>query len=768
MLDLFADAQRATRAFGGARLAEDLRPTPMETIGAGIVRRMVTEPQISEIIRYEIVQERINEFYRETGRDEIRNPFTLSLPGAWENASRQYNEWAAETDRDPFPTEQEMDGLVLDWQRGVYQEKTETLEAGGGLARFIGEVGADLGDPIIAGSLMFGAAWATGIIKTAVTEAGLGFGAEVVSGLLRLRQTQTLDPDFTFGDVLRESTTAGAGGLVLGGGIKAIAAVWNLVRGARTWNATVRDAGDMTERAAARAVPGRTPQQEQARAEAAAQATLDLQAEKPITRPPAAVADANARVGRVFDASGREIEVEYQVVELADLIVSNLPDFRVNPHFPGHLQPRDRTRAPSQDQVTDIATNLEPERLGVSAEAAGGAPIAGPDLVVESGNARVLAIQRAYRLAGEQSAAYRAFLQRQGFDVSDMAEPVMIARRVTDLDDAARLDFVTAANRSQTLRMGATETALADARLLDETLISRLVPGDIESAANRPFVRGFVDKLPSGERGEMMGAGGTLSQEGIRRIRGALLGRAYGDPRLLDRVLENTDSNIRSIGNAMADAAGPWTIMRDAVARGDLPPGMNITEDLLGAVRVVMRARDARRPIAEFADQGEFLGGPSEISKLLLRGMFRANFKSPAARPKIAGMLRLYTDEALKNTAGGRLFGEPLGANAVLAASLRKAEREDLFAAAMEQTTPEKIDELSESAEAKEAVVRHAEELSQGDKPVMVARGRGDDADGDAVYAGRPLDEVFDEVDGEIVTAKDIEDCATGKLVDED
>ena len=24
---------------------------------------------------------------------------------------------------------------MLDWQRGVYQEKTETLEAGGGLAR---------------------------------------------------------------------------------------------------------------------------------------------------------------------------------------------------------------------------------------------------------------------------------------------------------------------------------------------------------------------------------------------------------------------------------------------------------------------------------------------------------------------------------------------------------------------------------------------------------------------------------------------------------
>ena len=97
MLDLFADAKRATRAFGGARLAEDLRPTPMETIAPALSVGWSRSRKSARSSATEIVQERINEFYRETGRDEIRNPFTLSLPGAWENASRQYNEWAAET-----------------------------------------------------------------------------------------------------------------------------------------------------------------------------------------------------------------------------------------------------------------------------------------------------------------------------------------------------------------------------------------------------------------------------------------------------------------------------------------------------------------------------------------------------------------------------------------------------------------------------------------------------------------------------------------------
>ena len=43
-----------------------------------------------------------------------------------------------------------------------------------------------------------------------------------------------------------------------------------------------------------------------------------------------------------------------------------------------------------------MAKNLEPAFLGESPKASDGAPIVGDDLVVESGNARVIALNRAY------------------------------------------------------------------------------------------------------------------------------------------------------------------------------------------------------------------------------------------------------------------------------------------------------------------------------------------------------------------------------------
>ena len=61
---------------------------------------------------------------------------------------------------------------------------------------------------------------------------------------------------------------------------------------------------------------------------------------------------------------------------------------------------------PGADEIRDIAANLEPERLGVSAEADRGAPIVGGDSMVESGNGRVLAIRRAYEQGGEPADRY--------------------------------------------------------------------------------------------------------------------------------------------------------------------------------------------------------------------------------------------------------------------------------------------------------------------------------------------------------------------------
>jgi hypothetical protein len=97
-----------------------------------------------------------------------------------------------------------------------------------------------------------------------------------------------------------------------------------------------------------------------------------------------------------------------------------------NPAFPQEPQPRDRGRAASETQVSRIAGQLQPERLGASSSVGEGAPIIGADGVVESGNGRVLGIRRAYAQGGDSAQKYRAYLESQGFDTGGMKEPVLV------------------------------------------------------------------------------------------------------------------------------------------------------------------------------------------------------------------------------------------------------------------------------------------------------------------------------------------------------
>ena len=68
----------------------------------------------------------------------------------------------------------------------------------------------------------------------------------------------------------------------------------------------------------------------------------------------------------VFTPSGRQVGVQYRVVEGKHLVTSNNPDMTPNSEFPQEPQPRDRGRAASETQVSRIAGQLQPERLGAS------------------------------------------------------------------------------------------------------------------------------------------------------------------------------------------------------------------------------------------------------------------------------------------------------------------------------------------------------------------------------------------------------------------
>lgn len=649
--------------------------------------------------------------------------------------------------------------------KALERRSTGTGSAVGG---FIGSAGGAMVDPINVISMGAGASAASGILRTALTEGAIAATSESAIQAARFEDKTRIDPTFTAGDAFNEILAAGVGGAVLGGGLKGLpiglkglAAVWQRAKNGY-WPTHVRDTANVVTREAAippsrfeKSMAGDTAHQG-----ALFKATEDLSRGRPVELPPEAFVEAGARPGRVYDADGNSVGVRYEVVEADDLVTSHMSDLALNPEFPQELQPRDRTRAMSQDQIAGIASNLQPERLGFSSDAANGAPIVGPDGLVESGNGRVLALRRAFEQDGPQANSYRNYLRAQNFDVEGFRNPVLIARRITDLDD--RVGFVTAANRSTSMRLGATEQALSDARLLDGDLLDRWTGADIGSADNQAFARGFMAKLPRAEQGNLIDKDGFLSQEGQRRITSALMGRAYGEPVLLGRALEDTDSNIKGIAGALADSSGSWARMRDAVSRGEIPAGMDITDDLMNSVRLVMKARDEGRAVKDMVEQAEMFGGPDELSKIVARAMFSdADMKRPIGRAKLAAFLNDFATEAMKNDNGPRLFGDALDAPDILKSSLERVGRQDLQRIAEERLTPEAVEKLRNDPQTVEASIMDGERLIADSEPgrVMIDLGDG--------LGERDLDDIMREADEEIAAGKEIEACTIGKVSEE-
>jgi predicted kinase len=362
-------------------------------------------------------------------------------------------------------------------------------------------------------------------------------------------------------------------------------------------------------------------------------------------------------------ASGRDVPVTYAVIEADDLIASQRDEGGVNPAYPGELQPRDRSRGTSDQQINKIAQNLNPALLDQNPNASDGAPIISEDGVVESGNGRVLAIRRAFTQGLATAKAYVDYLASKGYPVQGMRRPVLVRVRKGQLATDQRQAFTREANERTTLAMSATERALADAAAMKPETVELYRGGDIADAGNRDFVRSFMQQVVNpNEQAAMVTPEGGLSQEAIRRIQSALLARAYGDADLVGALVESTDTNIKAIGGALMDVAGVWAQMRDEAKSDAIDPDVDVTAAVLEAVRLVQRARSEGRPLAEFVAQKDIFSGStiSPAAEAILRLMFRntASWTMPAGREKLADALRFYATEARKTTSGVDLLGE--------------------------------------------------------------------------------------------------------------
>jgi N12 class adenine-specific DNA methylase len=321
--------------------------------------------------------------------------------------------------------------------------------------------------------------------------------------------------------------------------------------------------------------------------------------------------------------SGVKLGASYALVEADQLLTSHDEDLRANPLYPPELQPRERDRAASEMQIGGIVGKLDPARLGLSADAATGAPVIGADGLVESGNARTIALKRVYQANGQKAEDYRSYLRANaaqfGLDpqVIDAAKkPVLVRVRATPVD---RAEFARQANASTVAQMSPSEQARADAARIDA--MDDLEPddnGDFSGPASRDFVRRFMARLPMTEQAGMVDAGGQLSTTGYARVRNAVLAKAYGDSPVLIRLTESLDDSLRNVGRALIAAAPRVATMRDAIGKGQRFDA-DITPPLLESVEELAKLKADGRSVADALAQTDAFSQRSPESRALLQ-----------------------------------------------------------------------------------------------------------------------------------------------------
>ncbi|MDB6179011.1 PLxRFG domain-containing protein [Paracoccus sp. Z330] len=372
-------------------------------------------------------------------------------------------------------------------------------------------------------------------------------------------------------------------------------------------------------------------------------------------------------------ARGREIPVQYAIVELGDLIPSQLMDGRSNPEYDQRLQPRDRSREASQDQIHRIARDLNPELLGESPQASNGAPIILPTGEVLSGNGRTLALQSASMDWPVSSGRYSDFIRDKGYPVKGMSSPVLV-RIVTgspSMQEAAAI--AREANERDQAEMSISEQAMADAQNLTPAILDLYQGGDVDGTRNASFVRAFAQGVLSpNDAGKMRDKDGRMTQDAVRRINAALLASAYGDAGIVASVLESTDTNIKAIGGALMDVAPRWAQMRAEAKKGTIAADADMTPALMEAVKLVDRARRENRHLTEFLNQTDMFSGDSvspdavAILGLMYRGSESKPFSRPYGRDKVADALNFFVTEAMKTSPGVDLIGESADIGAII------------------------------------------------------------------------------------------------------
>ncbi|MCP1357404.1 LPD38 domain-containing protein [Aneurinibacillus migulanus] len=311
-----------------------------------------------------------------------------------------------------------------------------------------------------------------------------------------------------------------------------------------------------------------------------------------------------------FTPDNQEISFRYAIKDADSLITSNDINIKENPDYPQELQPRDRTREGMVQQINEIAGKLNPKLLGTSPNVSSGAPIIGPDNVVESGNGRTIALKKVYEGIPEKAAEYKRYLTENAkefglsaADIENMSKPVLVRVRETEVN---RSDFAKKANAPETAALSATEQAIIDADKISQGLMNLFTPdnnGNINTAGNRSFITEFMNQtMSTPERTRYMTEDGALNADGLRRVQNAVFARAYGDASAIEKLAEATETNVQNTIKGMLAAAPRMAYIKQGIEDGTFFP-VDISSDLTAAMNKLSELRYEGRKVDAYLDQ---------------------------------------------------------------------------------------------------------------------------------------------------------------------
>jgi SAM-dependent methyltransferase len=388
------------------------------------------------------------------------------------------------------------------------------------------------------------------------------------------------------------------------------------------------------------------------------------------------------------------VSVVPQIVDLGSLIPAS-----------GDLQNRNTSNKANQATIASIANAPDFFYLGTSQYADRGAPIVGPDNMVEVGNHRVMGLKRAAEENPEGFANYVKSLQNAGYDTKGMALPVLIRRRVTGIDDNQRVEFVRLANKEANQSFNALETAKEDASKITPEMIAQFdgeITGGIRAAKNLPFVRKFLSEiLTKNEFNKASTDEAGISDALEVRIKNALFAHAYNNPQLLAKVVERGDDDSKTITNGLIGATGAMQELRRGIETGRIRPEFDIVDAIVAASDRLRAAKANGIEMSRVLDTEDMMNPLSNLDKAATLLLLNDNKDKIASASAITKRLKAYAEDAKTQTPDEDLVGGERRITAEEALTKALTPGQTSMFSARNVPTEEDVDAEAESGERK-------------------------------------------------------------------